>query len=114
MVTLDTVIPFIWNDKFKKGIKILYELIDSIGDNEYNSFNDILLLLLSKKQYHSVLKIFNENTSNLKEKLKPTYYALMRLLKDEYPDEHIKMGSELEEPVNDVLKTIEKYAVDYA
>jgi hypothetical protein len=38
----------------------------------------------------------------------------MTLLKNEYPDEYLKMGKELEEPVKDILKTIEQYAIDYA
>ena len=31
------------------------------------------------------------------------YYALMKILEDEYPNEIRKMGKELEEPVNDMV-----------
>jgi len=49
----------------------------------------------------------------LKDRFKPIYYALMTYMKEEYPDEVSKMGSELEEPVKDVIKEIEQMAVDY-
>jgi hypothetical protein len=105
---------FIWNNKYDSGLPILYRIVNILNEDEIMPINENLLLLLAKKQYHTVLKIFNHNSINLKEKLKPTYYSLMKLLKTEYPDEHIKMGKELEEPVDDVLRRIKLYAIDYA
>jgi hypothetical protein len=64
------------------------------------------MLLISKKQYHLAFTLFQENKFNLKEKVKPVYYALMNLLKNEYPKEYSRMGSEIRETVFEVLEKI--------
>jgi hypothetical protein len=66
---------------------------------------DLFIFLMAKNQRHMALNLFEQFTS-LKDEVKPVYYALMQLLKDEFPKEHIKMGSELEEPVAKVLEKI--------
>ena len=115
-----SVLVLVWNNRVTHAIEILYKLLDSYKENTNGEFerktrdlNMVLTLLLSKKQYHIVLNIFLKY-KELKDKLKPTYYALMSLLKDEYTDEYLKMGKELEEPVKDILKTVEQYAIAYA
>ena len=54
-----------------------------------------------------------EKHSELKDEIKPVYYALMKLMQDEFPKEHLKMGSELESTVNEVLDKIKDYAEKY-
>ena len=49
-----------------------------------------------------------------KEEYKPIWYALMTLMQDEFPHEIKKMGSELQESVDEVLKKVEEYKVKYA
>lgn len=51
---------------------------------------------------------------NFKDRFKPIYYALMQNLKEEYPNEYLKMGAELQQPVNDIMEKIKEMAVDYA
>lgn len=109
-----TSFVFIWNNAFDIGLKILTGIINSKLAYENDALNDVFILLMSKNQCNSVLKIFNENAIDLKEKLKPTYYALMQLLKNDYPDEHIKMGKELEEPVKDILNAVKQFVNIYA
>ncbi|TCC98509.1 winged-helix domain-containing protein [Pedobacter hiemivivus] len=82
------------------------------SERERSVLNDVLLLLLSRKQYQTVLNIFH-GYRNLQEILKPTYYALMTVLKKEYPNEIIKMGKELEEPVKDILARVETMVASY-
>ena len=53
-----------------------------------------------------------EKLDFIKEKLKPTWYALMTYMQDEYPNEIKKMGSELEESVNEIIKNIEDLKKD--
>jgi len=107
----------LWNNDIERAIMTMHSYLERTKlpeiETSLSIINKFLMVLSSKKQYHSSLKIFNNN-SHLKEMFKPTYYALMYLLKDEYPDEYIKMGKELEEPVQDILRRIEQYAVDYA
>lgn len=69
----------------------------------------LLIFMMAKSQYNSVLKIFNENQFDLKDKFKPVYYALMFFMKDKYPAEYLKMGSELKETVEEIIKKVESY-----
>ncbi|WP_369921771.1 ATP-binding protein [Marinomonas polaris] len=71
----------------------------------------LLVLFLAKKQTHLVDKWLKK--FNLTEQLKPIYYALMFLMKDEYPNEHLRMGSELEETVTEMLTAIDELAKKY-
>jgi hypothetical protein len=106
----------IWNSNYEGGVLILKNKSSIQTDNEKidnQLINDILLLLLAKRQYNTVLQLFNKENPLLKELFKPTYYLLMHYLKDEYPNEIIKMGEELKQPVEDIMKRVEEMAVDY-
>ncbi len=105
---------YIWNNIFNDAMILLKDIDGKISEDEAQLLGKIVLILLSKKQYHTALNLFNNEKFQLKDILKPTYYALMYLLKNEYPDEYIKMGRELEQPVKDILQKIEQYAIDYA
>ena len=72
-----------------------------------------LMLLIAKKQYHLALKIFNENPHKFKDRFKPVYYALMSFMKDEYPNEYLKMGGELKEPVDKIIIKIKEMEKAY-
>src|SRR5690606_3024954 len=102
----------VWDGKYNVEHLSNKGLIKNMDGTEGEVFNDTLLLLLAKKQYHTVLHLFKENLQ-LKEIFKPTYYALMSLLKEEYPNEVLKMGEELEEPVREILERIEKMSEEY-
>ena len=108
---------FIWNNEFDKGIEILNKCNEMISSNETDfekkNMDDVLILLLSKRQYFSVLNFFKETKNSAMEKFKPIYYALMTYMKDAYPNEILRMGSELEELVNEVIAKVEKWAIDY-
>ncbi|GAA0226709.1 AAA family ATPase [Marinomonas primoryensis] len=71
----------------------------------------LLMLFLAKKQTHLVNKWFKEY--NLIEKFKPIHYVLMLLMKDEYPNEYLRMGSELEETVTEILEKVDQLAIIY-
>lgn len=104
----------LWNNEFSESIitiklfinKHLFIYIDDeINEKLIRLVKDYFILLLAKKQYHSAQKLFEE-FSQLKEQLKPIYYAVMRHLKDEYPKEHLKMGSELDETVLEIEEEV--------
>ncbi|MCP5052631.1 MAG: hypothetical protein GY940_36015, partial [bacterium] len=67
-----------------------------------------------KKQYYAALKLFNENVFDLKERLKPVYYAMMHFLKDDYPNEYKKMGEELKQTVEEIIQMVHQWEKDYA
>lgn len=113
---LNQAFLLIWYGKFLEGVDLLENKLDwneiVKDDSSIDRLNYSILLLLSKNQFHLVMKLFSEH-ENLKEILKPTYYALMTLLKEVYPNEVIKMGEELNQPVNDLLERIEEMKEEY-
>ncbi|MDP2114667.1 MAG: hypothetical protein Q8K69_11475, partial [Bacteroidota bacterium] len=106
----------LWHNEIEKAIEISSEFLSK--EKSYAEFSkDIelfLLLLLAKKQYHYVLNLFRENKFEIQDRYKPIYYALMSLIQNEFPDEIKRMGSELEETVQEILLEIENLSKDYA
>jgi hypothetical protein len=98
---------FAWLNEIKKdyghGINWIFDI------NTYQYFS----LLLAKEQYYQAKNILEHKDFNLKEKYKPIWYALMTLMQDDFPHETKKMGSELQESVDEVLKKVEKYRVKF-
>ncbi|OQY00949.1 MAG: hypothetical protein B6I26_06705 [Desulfobacteraceae bacterium 4572_130] len=96
------------NKKYKEGIKyfsLFLDLIDNINKFQ-NYITDFFILLISKKQYYLAFNLFKKEKYQLKEKIKPVYYALMYLMKDEYPKEYKRMGAEIKETVDEILEII--------
>ncbi|RZK24449.1 MAG: ATP-binding protein [Flavobacterium sp.] len=117
---LDSLTAFsdIWSGKFERGIMLLKKALSRDLKKVLNEpslidvINNPFLLLIAKKQSIRLLEIFNEY-EELQEILKPTYYALVSTLKKELPNEILKMGKELEEPVASVVEKVKKMKVDY-
>lgn len=63
---------------------------------------------LAREQYHGIRDLFEVRFPRLKEEMRPAYFALLRLMKDEDPDSHRRMGKELEEPVQQILQRVEQ------
>ena len=104
-------IILLWNNKYKESIEKIKFLLNNPEALTKFSFAETLtnyfIFLLAKKQYHLAYNLFEE-FKDLKNKLKPIYYALMKILKDKYPKEYLKMGSELEETVEEILIEVEE------
>ena len=114
-ITHTYAIILLWNNKIEEALKISKDFMEN--KETYEKFpkdiRQFLMLLIAKKQYHSTLKIFNENQFQLKDRFKPLYYALMYFLQKEYPNEYIKMGKELKQTVDEIIEEINKMAEDY-
>ncbi len=65
--------------------------------------------LIAKGQLYQAKKFFEMPEFELKERFKPLWYALMTLMQKEFPEEIKKMGSELQESVDEILKQIEDF-----
>ncbi|MDP8220482.1 MAG: hypothetical protein P9X26_03995 [Candidatus Stygibacter frigidus] len=106
----------LWNNEIEKALEISNEFFDDKEAYEKypEDIRQFLMLLIAKKQYHSTYKIFNNNPMQLKDRFKPLYYALMFFLQKEYPNEYIKMGSELKQTVDEIIKVINEMSVKYA
>jgi len=72
--------------------------------------NELFINLMSRHQYHFLFKQF-ETAPKLKDLLKPTYYALMTLMRDDMPNEIVKMGDELKHPVEEILNRVRQTKV---
>ncbi|MBP3946302.1 hypothetical protein [Psychrobacter sp. K31L] len=95
-----------------KEIGFLSELLKiNIEDNLNIFFEDIVIMLLSKNQIEMTLNLFT--SYDLKEELKPLYYATVSLLKDERDQEYLRMGSELQGTVDEIIQKVEEYRVKY-
>ncbi len=99
------------NDKIEEGVNAAREFLSN--EEVYEKYDEditlLLIFMMAKDQYNSVLKIFNENKFDVKDRFKPVYYALMHFMKDKFPNEYLKMGSELKETVEEIIKEVEKY-----
>lgn len=101
---------YVEHEKFAYSYKSIQEFLESeISDEIKNEgFSTYLEKLISKKQYNKSKEFLELEKYNFKEKLKPLWFALMKLMEDEYPHEIKKMGSELEESVNEILEEIKE------
>lgn len=108
----------IWNNHFQKGKKVANEFMyDPRYFKEYlDYFTDFLCLLMAKGQY-SFLKEYFTNPEYgelmLKERLKPVWYALAFYIKEELPNEFLRMGDELKETVSELVEKTEKMREAY-
>ena len=115
-----------WDNQFEVVAEILkndlvQDLFDSelleISDYEMDAlkevfFDDFIEMLLVKEQYEMAYRLFDQ--FNLKELLKPYYYATLSFFNDERNQEYLRMGPELNQTVNEILKSVEKYRKIYA
>jgi hypothetical protein len=104
----DLSIALLRNDEIEESLNIAAGLLK---DEQYLEMlievsAEYFILLLSKKQYYAALRLFNENAFELKERLKPVYYAMMHFLQDDCPDEYKKMGEELEQTVEEIIQMV--------
>jgi len=110
------VLVYFWFDKLQKSEDAFIQLLNEISEKKVELYSEIIMffnLLMFKEQYYQAKKILEIPEYNLKEKYKPTWYALMTLMQDEFPHEIKKMGSELQESVDEVLKKVEEYKEKY-
>jgi TPR repeat protein len=106
----------LWNNEIEVAINQfnnIFSLEESLEDNSY-FVQFCIQMFLAKKQYNYVHKLFSENNYEIKERLKPLYYALMSYMQDSFPDEIKKMGDELKETVDEIIDEINQMEKVYA
>ena len=105
LYTLATV--QLWNDRFSASLTSFRELIETYDYTPHiNDMIDYFTLLLAKKQIHAAYDLF-ETHPQLQDQLKPLYYTVLTLLKEEKPKAYLRMGGELEETVAEILARVE-------
>lgn len=111
--TLATVA--LWNNE----IDIARESIEKIllaeswrqDIDDEKAFIDLLILLLAKGQTN----LFDrwQQQFDLADRLKPLYYSFLNLMPDKYPNQLLRMGSELKQTVDEILEKIAAYQEKY-
>ncbi len=101
------------NNQYSIAINELHKVLKS---NDYLEFvEDMIeyfLLLIAKGQTQRLYSLF-EQYPKLKNKFKPVYYTLMYFMQEEYPTEYKRMGSELEETVEEMIVKVKDMADKY-
>ncbi len=97
-------------------IQILNE--DEILSSDFNYTPERLKLLglgfvflIARVHYDFLYHFFNHEKAEalyFKDRFKPIYYALLYFLKDQYPNEYLRMGIELKETVEEIVAHVER------
>ncbi|MCF6352130.1 MAG: hypothetical protein L3J06_03875 [Cyclobacteriaceae bacterium] len=110
----------LWINEAKQATILLENILNNILIIEYDyedslfSLHDILIFAIAKGLKQYILKLFKNENYQLKDRFRVLYYALAMLLEDEYPNELKKMGAELKEPVNELVKEIKELEIKYS
>ncbi len=104
----------LWINEFNESDTVLRDLI---AKEEYSAIltdlTDHFIFLIAKKQRHALYQLFSD-FPQLKEELKPVYYALVKLMHKEYPKEYLKMPPEIEDTVEQILVKVQEQRAKYA
>jgi len=108
----------LWNDRIEESLEkaSLFLQLANNTDKYNKSINEYFIFLMAKKQYNSLYKLFNKSEFKLKDKFKPTYYALMYLMKnqnEQFEIEYKKVGEELEETVEEIIEEVNNVEQKY-
>lgn len=82
------------------------ETEDEDTDDDYSDgLIEYFIELISYNHFEQAYELIIKN--DLNEILKPIYFALMFYMKEEFPDEYLKMGNEIKEIVEEIVENIE-------
>lgn len=113
------------NEHYEESLSVISDNLNNINESLTNkpeeeineiigSLTKYLMLLIAKGQYNATYCLFKDDKLlDLKQIVKPIYYALMNYMKDEFPLEYLKAGDELKETVTEIIGAIERYKKDY-
>lgn len=109
----------VWNEKYDEAVRRFRDIEPQMsvilnGENEeykeqlISAMISLFIRLAAKKQFNLLSGLFEEGEVDYRQILKPVYYAVMRHMKDEFPNEYLKAGSELNETIDEIIVKIEK------
>ncbi|AOT06862.1 tetratricopeptide repeat protein [Pseudoalteromonas luteoviolacea] len=104
----------LWNNQFDQAAEKMSQILSTCAqqiDDYEETLIQLFTFFLAKGQTNLVCRWFKEY--DLSERFKPLYYALMSLMESTYPNEHLRMGSELQETVDEILQHIDFLAQTY-
>lgn len=99
----------LWNDNIGESLKLILNLLSSSKELDcIDELTTYFKILMAKGQYNSAFKLFSENNTELKDRFRPIYYALIYFMGEEYEVEYRKMGSEIKETVEEIIEEIKQ------
>lgn len=107
----------LWFDEFenfKSSLDILRGKDFNFEESSmsFDFFEKLLILLMKKNQLEIIYELMS-SFKHLKEQFKPIYFATVSLFEDERQQEYLRMGSELQGTVDEILQNVEEYRVKY-
>jgi|GEM_PF-565277 len=111
----------LWNDKLTESQEVFNDLLNTLPDIFENELEKLIediqeglikffILLIGKGYLSTAKSYFKEETSlDLKQIIKPVYFALMYYLKSEFPREYLKAGDELKDTIEEIIEAIESF-----
>jgi tetratricopeptide (TPR) repeat protein len=104
---------YIWNKQYQEAENNIAVLLakEDFLEKHLDSLEEYLKMLLAHQQYDYVKAHFAWEAGELKERLKPLYYAYLHLAGEA---DYYKMPPEIGEIVNGLLEEIAQLAIDYA
>ena len=108
-------VMLLWNNEINEANKISKIFLDK--KEFYDNIADMVLfleMLLAKKQFHFLDRLFKENKFDIKNRYKAHYYTLMQFMKKDYPNEYLKMGGELKQTIEEIIEKLHQMEKDYA
>lgn len=105
----------VWNDDYTLAVDIFIRNIKAFKPEDsfdQRLMSEVIMLLIARKRYSDVTKIF-DSFENLKDIIKPLYFAFLEEMDEKDSNEYLKMGRELEQPVKDVIAEIGEMAKRY-
>lgn len=100
----------LWDDKIETVFEDLNILLkdEDYVEKELEDITALIVNLISRRLYYPVLKLFQNTEFKLTDIMKPVYFALMNFMKDEFPNETLKMGEEIAETVKEIIDAIKE------
>ena len=109
IVLTTRIAVLLWNEKIKEAFTLLGDILEKYlpKTEAFQAISNALIYFLIFKQKQFLYNLFAKN-GELKDRFKPVYFALLHEMKNEFPDEYLKMTEEISEPVNDLLKFVKE------
>lgn len=99
----------LWAGEIEAAIEDIKHVLkdDEYFKKELADITSFLVKLIAKGLHYPVLKIFEDPTFALQDKMKPLYYALLSCMGKKYSQQVLRMGPELKETVDGIVAEIE-------
>ncbi|OAI02083.1 hypothetical protein A1353_17265 [Methylomonas methanica] len=109
----------LWNEEYLEAFSVIdMELANFAGEDEEMTIlvSMLVMMLAAKGQTAFALKLFEDERYrhlNLKDRLKPYYYAILQEIGESRRDDALRMGPELEQTVTEIRTNIEGFRLQY-